>query len=163
MSFCHSATTLVSRWHLKEKRISPSQSKDFMQSVYLDDNGHKCDNESSGVLTAHNAGQELCKTVMGILLHVSQCTRSDMRYSASLLCWHMQEPQDADIKAMKQLLRYIQGTQNHKLTLGADGSTLSANADLSYTDCVNTRRSTSSSSTKMELLAGKAAFKGQLA
>ncbi|XP_055826233.1 uncharacterized mitochondrial protein AtMg00810-like [Solanum dulcamara] len=71
-------------------------------------------------------------------------TRPDISYVVQQVCLHMNAPTNEHMRALKHIIRYLQGTLTHGLYLYKS----SVNRLISYTDadwggCPNTRRSTS--------------------
>eukprot|EP00971_Amphidinium_carterae_P349310 6490955-Amphidinium_carterae.3 len=61
------------------------------------------------------------KTAVGQLLWVSQL-RADIAFAVKELSRSLQQPDNVDLKNLKQLLRYIKGTIHYKLTLAPKAS-----------------------------------------
>eukprot|EP00971_Amphidinium_carterae_P229066 4543940-Amphidinium_carterae.2 len=86
------------------------------------------------------------RTAVGQLLWVSQL-RVDISFAVKELSRALQQPDNEDLKNLKQLLRRIKGTTRHKVTLAPkaqhdEQGQITVNID-SHADCRTTRKSTS--------------------
>ena len=54
-------------------------------------------------------------SVVGSLMYAQVCTRPDIAYVTSMLGRYQSNPSLDHWKAVKNVLRYLQGTKNHKL------------------------------------------------
>ncbi|KAK9049545.1 hypothetical protein SSX86_031486 [Deinandra increscens subsp. villosa] len=71
-------------------------------------------------------------------------TRPDISYAVQQICVHMHSPTTDHMNALKRILRYVQGTISHGLTITPSVSTsLVAFTDADWGGCPDTRRSTS--------------------
>ena len=72
-------------------------------------------------------------------------TYPDISYAVKQVCLHMHAPQDPHLSALKQILRYLQGTLHHGLLLRLSSSSeLVVYMDADWVGCPDTRKSTSS-------------------
>ena len=85
--------------------------------------------------------QSTYQSILGVLLYISTCTRPDISFSVSVLCRKMQQATQEDMKALKHLLKYLQGTKTEELALGTEHKGLTRYSDASFADCKLTRRS----------------------
>jgi hypothetical protein len=71
-------------------------------------------------------------------------TRLDISYAVQQVCLHMHDPWEPHLTAVKQILRYLQGTLGYDLLLHcASPSKLVVYTDVDWVGCPGTRRSTS--------------------
>lgn len=71
-------------------------------------------------------------------------TRPDIMYAVQQVCLFMHDPRVNHLHALKHIIRYIQGTQNHGLQLFKSNVTnLTTYSDADWGGCPDTRRSTS--------------------
>jgi hypothetical protein len=69
----------------------------------------------------------------------------DIPYAVQQICLHMHDPREHHLNAIKRLLHYLRGTLDYGLLLHHSASTseLVVYIDANWTDCLDTRRSTS--------------------
>jgi len=81
--------------------------------------------------------------VVGSLMYAQTCTRPNISFAVGMLRTYKSNLRQEHWKAVKKVLRYLQGTKNDMLTyrkydhLEAIGYT-----DSDFTDCMDTRKST---------------------
>uniref|UniRef100_A0ABD2WHA3 Reverse transcriptase Ty1/copia-type domain-containing protein n=1 Tax=Trichogramma kaykai TaxID=54128 RepID=A0ABD2WHA3_9HYME len=81
---------------------------------------------------------------IGTLLYLSQTSRPDICFEASFLSSFNQEPKGAHIKAVKRVMRYIQGTKDAKIAFDPDSKQgLVGYCDSDWANNVDNRRSVS--------------------
>ncbi|XP_022007821.1 uncharacterized mitochondrial protein AtMg00810-like [Helianthus annuus] len=103
--------------------------------------------DTNSKLSAH-AGMDfpdptLYRSLAGALQYLT-FTRLDISYAVQQVCMHMHAPKTNHWKALKRIIRYIQGTITFGLTLGNHKDpTLLAYTDADWAGCPDTRRSTS--------------------
>ena len=56
------------------------------------------------------------QSLVGSLIYLSNATRPDIQYTTGQLCRFMSCPKQAHFQAAKRVLKYLQGTKDHKLT-----------------------------------------------
>ncbi|KAA3465104.1 putative LRR receptor-like serine/threonine-protein kinase [Gossypium australe] len=83
------------------------------------------------------------RNIVGALQYVV-ITRPDITFSVNKVCQYMHEPLDTDFKAVKIILRYLQGTLDFGLQFTRHSKlTLESYSDASWTTETDDRRSTS--------------------
>jgi hypothetical protein len=85
------------------------------------------------------------RSIIGALRYLLH-TRPDLAFAVGYLSRFMEEPRDDHLAAVKRVLRYLAGTQEHGLfyTRHGDGpAKLAGYSDADLAGCVDTRRSTS--------------------
>jgi hypothetical protein len=90
-------------------------------------------------------GRQLYMEILGCLLYLAVCTRTDASQSVGALSRFMSCPTSAHLEAAKHVLRYIAGTSMFGLCFGNctdEERELNMSCNSSYADCVDTRRST---------------------
>lgn len=71
-------------------------------------------------------------------------TRPDISYAVQQICLFMHEPREPHMKALRRILRYVQGSNHHGLQLlKKQKMALIAYSDADWAGCPSTRRSTS--------------------
>jgi hypothetical protein len=82
--------------------------------------------------------------LIGCLMYIMVCTRPDLAYPVSLLARFMADGayRRKHWVSAKRVLRYLKGTQDWSLVLGGSEPLLVMEADASWGDCKETRRST---------------------
>jgi hypothetical protein len=81
------------------------------------------------------------RAIVGSLLYLSCCTRPDISTAVGELCRFSANPGVQHWTAVKQVLRYLQGTRPTGIQLGGDG-TLIGWSDANWGGDISTRRST---------------------
>jgi hypothetical protein len=90
--------------------------------------------------------KDVYPSLMGSLQYVAVCTRPDVSTALSILGSAQASPTDADMQALKKVLRYLHGTIDMRLTLGGDTDhslQLTCFADAEWANDSNTRKSRS--------------------
>lgn len=81
------------------------------------------------------------RQIVGSLLYLVSGTRPDIAYSVSQACRFMQNPGKQHWEAVKQILRYLKGTQNCGIILGGIKKDLKGFVDADWAGDVDSRRS----------------------
>ena len=85
-----------------------------------------------------------CASVVGSLMHAQVCTRPNLAYITGMLGRFRSNPGMDHWKAVKKVLRYMQGTKHYVLTYKkSDSLEVVGYADANHTGCVDGRRLTS--------------------
>ncbi|XP_071742675.1 uncharacterized mitochondrial protein AtMg00810-like [Rutidosis leptorrhynchoides] len=85
----------------------------------------------------------LYRSLAGALQYLT-FTRPDISYSVQQVCLHMHNPHDTHMAALKQIIRYIQGTIDYGIHMHKTNTTsLISYTDADWAGCPDTRRSTS--------------------
>jgi hypothetical protein len=66
---------------------------------------------------------------VGLLIYAATCTRPDIAFAISILLQFMRNPARTHWEAAKDVMRYLKGTANVRLTLGAETQGLEAYVD----------------------------------
>jgi histone deacetylase 1/2 len=86
------------------------------------------------------------RSLIAMANFISCWTRPDITFTVNKLCKYMSKPGEAHWKGLKQLLRYLKGTQRKGLyyNFGLPGGVLGLHGytDASYADCPDTSKST---------------------
>lgn len=83
------------------------------------------------------------RSLAGALQYLTS-TRPDLTYVVQQICMYMHAPRASHLHALKQILRYVQGTISFGLTIHKSPVTsLIAYTDADWAGCLDTRRSTS--------------------
>jgi hypothetical protein len=91
-------------------------------------------NELHGLLMLHNG--KIFHSVVAKLLYVSRRSRLDIKLAIAFICTHMSCIMEQDWLKLKSVLKYLRGTLDEFLTLGADDVGLMKTwVDASYTSC----------------------------
>ncbi|XP_071712725.1 uncharacterized mitochondrial protein AtMg00810-like [Rutidosis leptorrhynchoides] len=102
--------------------------------------------EPGAKLTSHGPHVKdptLYRSLAGALQYLT-FTRPDISYAVQHICLFMHDPRERHMHALKQIIRYIQGTTDLGLQLYASSpTTLVAYSDADWVGCPTTRRSTS--------------------
>ena len=64
------------------------------------------------------------REIVGSLIYAMVCTRPDLSWVVTKLSQHLENPDASDWVMLDQVLRYIQGTKNQKLTYHKSNSDL---------------------------------------
>ena len=87
---------------------------------------------------------KLYQQMIGSLMYAVTGTRPDLAFAVTLLSQFLTCPTNQHIGTAKRILRYIQGTKEHKLIFPYDQPlVLEGYSDSSFASCKDTRRSTS--------------------
>ncbi|XP_022014482.1 uncharacterized mitochondrial protein AtMg00810-like [Helianthus annuus] len=85
----------------------------------------------------------LYRSLAGALQYLT-FTRPDICYAVQQVCMYMHAPKVDHWNALRRIIRYIQGTSSHGLTIGTSTDlSLRAYTDADWAGCPDTRRSTS--------------------
>ncbi|XP_022019353.1 uncharacterized mitochondrial protein AtMg00810-like [Helianthus annuus] len=85
----------------------------------------------------------LYRSLAGALQYLT-FTRPDICYAVQQVCMFMHAPKVDHWNALQRIIRYLQGTSSHGLTIGASpGFSLRAYTDTDWAGCPDTRRSAS--------------------
>jgi len=77
-------------------------------------------------------------------MYAQVCTRPDIAFAISVLGRYLSDPGKDHWKAVKKVMRYLQGTKNHMLTFRrSDPIEIVGYSDADYASCVDDRKSTS--------------------
>ena len=82
------------------------------------------------------------QSVLGSLLHLSQCTRPDIAFAVGALASYSAAPSQAHCDALLDVLRYVGSTAERGITYGHTNAPLEAWCDANFAACRDTRRST---------------------
>jgi hypothetical protein len=82
------------------------------------------------------------RQIVGALLYLVSGTRPDLSFSVSQVCRFMHDPGKRHWEAVKQIIRYLKGTQFRGLVLGGTGGELQGYVDSDHAGDKDTRRST---------------------
>jgi histone deacetylase 1/2 len=83
------------------------------------------------------------RSIAGALQYLT-LTRPDVAYAVNQACLYMHAPRDTHWTLVKRILRYLQGTLEHGISITASSpSQLTAYSDADWAGCPDTRRSTS--------------------
>lgn len=83
------------------------------------------------------------RSLAGALQYLT-ITRPDIAYAVQQVCLFMHDPRTPHLAALKRIIRYIQGTQDHGLQMSKSKEhSLIAYSDADWAGCPDTRRSTS--------------------
>jgi hypothetical protein len=91
-------------------------------------------------LTAEMASNYM--SLVGSLLYLATCTRSDIAQSVGVLSKFMAGPTSAHWTAALGVLRYVSTTSGYGLTYGGDSISIVGYCDADYAGDIDTRRST---------------------
>ncbi|XP_057965403.1 secreted RxLR effector protein 161-like [Malania oleifera] len=81
--------------------------------------------------------------VVGSLMYAQMCTRPDISFVVGMLDRYQSNPGMIHWKAVKKVLRYLQGTKDYKLMYQRfDHLEVVGYSDSDFTRCVDTRKST---------------------
>jgi len=82
-------------------------------------------------------------SIVGSLMYAQTCTRPDISFAAGMLGRYQSNLRLDHWKAVKKVLRYLQGTKNHMLTYKrSDHLEVIGYTDSDFTNCIDTRKST---------------------
>jgi histone deacetylase 1/2 len=83
------------------------------------------------------------RSIAGALQYLT-LMRPDVAYAVNQACLYMHAPRDTHWTLVKRILRYLQGTLDHGISITASSpSQLTAYSDVDWAGCPDTRRSTS--------------------
>ena len=91
-------------------------------------------------LTAEHTKQY--KSIVGSLRYLANCTRPDIGYITGQLGRYVSAPTHRHLKAVKRVLRYLQGTRTHGITYGPKSHQLHTYSDSDHASDQDTRLST---------------------
>jgi hypothetical protein len=84
------------------------------------------------------------RSLAGALQYLT-ITRPDISYAVQQICLFMHDPKEPHLQLLKRVLRYLQGTITHGLSITKSSSSdIIAYSDADWAGCPDTRRSTSS-------------------
>ncbi|XP_072073958.1 secreted RxLR effector protein 161-like [Arachis hypogaea] len=82
-------------------------------------------------------------SVVESMMYAQTCTRPDISFAAGMLGRYQSNSGLDHWKAVKKVLRYLQGTEEHILTYRrSDNFEVIGYSDLNFVDCIDTRKST---------------------
>ena len=82
--------------------------------------------------------------VVGSLMYAQVCTRLDIAFIVDVLGRYLSDPCQSHWKAVKKVLRYLQGTKDLMLTYwSTDTLKVVGFSDSNYAGCVDDKKSTS--------------------
>ncbi|XP_026450601.1 uncharacterized protein LOC113350684 [Papaver somniferum] len=85
----------------------------------------------------------LYRSLAGALQYLT-FTRTDISYAVQQVCLFMHDPREPDMEALKRIIRYLQGTIDHRLFLSVSAiSGLTTYSDADWASCPDSRRSPS--------------------
>ena len=134
------------------------------QRAYIDKvlkryNMHNCSSTPAPIVKGDKFGQFQCpknklefdqiKTIayasaVGSIMYAQVCTRPDLAYVTGMLGRYQSNPGLDHWKAVKKVMRYLQGTKNHMLTYRkTDNLEIMGYSDADFAGCKDTKRSTS--------------------
>lgn len=95
--------------------------------------------------------RETYQSAIGSLMYAMTCTRPDLCFAVGLMSRYCANPSQAHWTVVKRMLRYVQGTKDHRLCLGApqvDGVPVAPSLVFGYCDAdwagdIESRKSTS--------------------
>ena len=83
-------------------------------------------------------------SAVGSIMYAQVCTRPDLAYVTGVLGRYQKNPGLDHWKAVKKVLRYLQGTKNYMLTYGkSDNLVVVGYSDADFAGCVDDKKSTS--------------------
>jgi len=83
------------------------------------------------------------RSIVGALQYLT-LTRPDLAYAILQVCLFMHDPRELHLALVKRILRYVKGTLDASLSLGAGPvDTLTSYSDADWVGCPDSRRSTS--------------------
>nr|GFA75122.1 ribonuclease H-like domain, reverse transcriptase, RNA-dependent DNA polymerase [Tanacetum cinerariifolium] len=110
------------------KILKEAEMLESNETVIPTDPGTRLTKKTEGTLVNSTEYQSLIGCLR-YLLH----TRPDLSYSLGLLSHFMQEPKDQHMKSIKQVLRYVKGTNDYRITYKHNrGNTIQGFSDSSY-------------------------------
>lgn len=80
----------------------------------------KCDLTPEG----DKKDQRRYREMLGSLIYIMTCTRTDICYIVSRLSEYMSDPKEKHMTAVKHVYRYLQGTKGHELCYNKCGTKL---------------------------------------
>ena len=83
-----------------------------------------------------------CASAVGSIMYAQVCTQPNIAYVVGMLGRYQSNPGIDNWKAIKKVLRYLQGTKDYMLTYRRTNN-LEIIGYSDYTDCKDTRKSTS--------------------
>jgi hypothetical protein len=120
---------------------------------------HKCSATPAPIVKGDKFGTYQCprnqyeidqmKTVpyasaVGSIMYAQVCTRPDLAFVTGMLGRYQSNPGPDHWKAVKKVLRYLQGTKNHMLIFReSDNLEVVGYSDADFAGCVDTKKSTS--------------------
>eukprot|EP00252_Welwitschia_mirabilis_P018673 TRINITY_DN4156_c0_g1_i5.p1 TRINITY_DN4156_c0_g1~~TRINITY_DN4156_c0_g1_i5.p1 ORF type:complete len:1283 (+),score=262.04 TRINITY_DN4156_c0_g1_i5:125-3973(+) len=81
-------------------------------------------------------------SVVGSLMYAMVCTRPDLAQAVGVVSRYMSNPGRTHWEAVKWMLRYLKGTQDHSLCFGGSGLKVVSYSDANFAGCGDTRKST---------------------
>ena len=91
---------------------------------------------------ASPADAEAYPALLGVLLHLAQCTRPDISYAVGVLSSFSKRPSQLHWNALLDLARYVGYTRTYGITYGGSAVGLQVWSDSNHARCPDTRRST---------------------
>lgn len=88
------------------------------------------------------ADKERYQSVLGSLLHMSQCTRPDIALAVQSLASFSSAPTQAHWEALLNVVRYVGSTAARGITYGGSVVPVAIWCDANFASCIDTRRST---------------------
>jgi hypothetical protein len=82
------------------------------------------------------------RQIVGSLLYLVSGTRPDLSFSVSQVCRFMHNPGKQHWEAVKQIIRYLKGTDTDGITLGGKSENLNGYVDSDHAGNIDNRRST---------------------
>jgi len=80
-------------------------------------------------------------SIVGSLMYAQTCTRPDISFTVGMLGRYQSNPGLDNWKAVKKVLRYLQGTNDHMLTYKrSDHFEMIGYTDSDFAGCVDTRK-----------------------
>lgn len=85
-----------------------------------------------------------CASAVGSLMYAQVCTRADLAFVTGMLGRYQSNPGLDHWKAVKKVLRYLQGTQHYMLTYKKlDNLEVTGYSDSDFGGCIDIKKSTS--------------------
>jgi hypothetical protein len=143
----------------RSKGVLGLSQKTYIDRVLKKYNMHKCSATPAPIVKGDKFGTYQCprnqyeidqmKTVpyasaVGSIMYAQVCTRPDLAFVTGMLGRYQSNPGPDHWKAVKKVLRYLQGTKNYMLKFReSDNLEVVGYSDADFAGCVDTKKSTS--------------------
>jgi hypothetical protein len=143
----------------RSKGVLGLSQKAYIDRVLKKYNMHKCSATPAPIVKGDKFGTYQCprnqyeidqmKTVpyasaVGSIMYAQVCTRPDLAFVTGMLGRYQSNPGPDHWKAVKKVLRYLQGTKNYMLIFRkSDNLEVIGYSDADFAGCVDTKKSTS--------------------
>jgi hypothetical protein len=143
----------------RSKGVLGLSQKAYFERVLKKYNMHKCSGSPAPVVKGDKFGTFQCPrnqietdqmksvpyaSAVGSIMYAQVCTRPDLAFITGMLGRFQSNPGLDHWKAVKKVLRYMQGTKDHMLTYRrSDNLEVVGYADADYAGCEDSRKSTS--------------------